>query len=896
MASNIDIVIEAVDNLSATVKRIETNVATFSRNVENSTKKVQRSTQKMTNKATKSLDSLSKSFGEVTTNIRRLGAIVGAIYAVRSAVNALLGVADDFKKFNEAMAFTNTIALLTDESLAKLTGQVSDLSVALGKAAPELARGLYDVYSSGFEGAEAMKILEVATQGAIAGWTDAEVAARGLMAVMNAYNRKTGADAVDIMDSMFKTVDKGVITFDELASEIGSVVTASSQLGIPFEQISAAMSEKTLRGISAAESATALESLMRSIMNPTDEARDTIKRLNAQNKDLNFQWDITTLRAKGLGGMMEDLSKASQGNFEVVGKLIPNIRGMRAAMVLAANDGKGFNEMLEEQAGRAGSTAKALEEADKSINRQLEAARAEWDAYKRSIGEVVAKLQLEFMKVLLIVAKYIDEHKEEIMAVIDAFKKYGQWVGNILKILKKFGEGTRDVMKGVSDFAKKIKDFIDGNKFLSWLGKAIDLVGKLEKKLLHIALMGPAGFFYDPPEKGQMDYSKYAKEYADQMSPMYGFTPLTGGITTPEVRDFPSLEELLGGDIDSATDKISKIIDKVTKEISEFYVDLGGFANDYTEALDEQADAFGESALKYSRFLEDIDTELSRLTDKHEKTIQKIEDDISDENRSFSDSMDDRAKKFEDTMDKMSQTHADKVEDLQHQLDLEIGMGLRADQEKIKELEKEMARENRDYAQSLADKTAEREDADADERRRNGERLEDLRERLAEEKLEYSQRTDDIKLEMDRELADYKAQQDEIRQKTADTLAGIVEDYQKAFKGIYDAIRESGVPSLLMQLPQITADALERSISGANVSRNLLAEQEYVNNWGGMYGRLPTSDEINMGVYGTSEGPTPVNVIINNPVVTDESYIDKISQQVQVTIGEAFRLAKNGAY
>ena len=40
-----------------------------------------------------------------------------------------------------------------------------------------------------------------------------------------------------------------------------------------------------------------------------------------ENKELNFQWDVATLRAKGLNGIMEDLSEATQGNFEVVGKI-----------------------------------------------------------------------------------------------------------------------------------------------------------------------------------------------------------------------------------------------------------------------------------------------------------------------------------------------------------------------------------------------------------------------------------------------------------------------------------------------------------------------------------------------------------------------------------------------
>ena len=410
MATKIDIVVEAVDNLSATVKKIENNVGKMTRSIQNDAQKVAVSTHKMSAQTTKSLNNMNTAFGEVSTNMRRIGALVGSIYAIRSAMMGLASVADDFKEFNEAMAYVNTIAQMTDESLAKLTAQVEDLSVALGKSAPELAKGLYDIYSSGFEGAEAMQVLEVATQGAIAGLTNVGVAAKGLMAVMNAYNRKTGADAIDIMNVMFKTVDKGVITFEQLASEIGSVVTMSSQLGIPFEQIGAAMSVMTLRGVSAAESATALEGLMRSIMKPADQAKKATEKLG-------IEWNVASLRAKGLSGMIKDLSDATQGNFEVIGQIIPEIRGMRAAMVLLSEDGDEFVRMLDIMALRSDSYMKAMAKANESVSRQLETAKSEWETYSREVGGAIANVQLLFYKSLISFSKWVSEHEKGLKIV-----------------------------------------------------------------------------------------------------------------------------------------------------------------------------------------------------------------------------------------------------------------------------------------------------------------------------------------------------------------------------------------------------------------------------------------------------------------------------------------------
>jgi len=113
--------------------------------------------------------------------------------------------------------------------------------------------------------------------------------------------------------------------------------------------------------------------------------------------------------------------------------------------------------------------------------------------------------------------------------------------------------------------------------------------------------------------------------------------------------------------------------------------------------------------------------------------------------------------------------------------------------------------------------------------------------------LEYEQKTADIQKALEREKVDYAKQQDEIRKKSNDTLRGIVEDYQKAFKDIFDAIRDSGVPSLLAQLPGLTQGAMDASIQGVQIPENYSAKEEFVKNWQGLYGRLPTDDEINIG-------------------------------------------------
>jgi TP901 family phage tail tape measure protein len=996
MASKIDIVIQAVDNLSATMQKIEANVKRTTTQINNSMKGIQSSSQQTADATVSNVNRMNTAFGELSTNVRRIGALVGSFYAVRSAVAAVATLSEDFKDLNANMAYVNTIAQLTDEQLKNLTLDVEDLSVSLGKAAPELARGLYDVYSSGFTGAEAMKVLEVSTKGAIAGLTTTAVAARGLMAIMNAYNRKTGADAVDIMDVMFKIVDKGVITFEELATQIGSVVTVSSQLGIPFEDVGAAMAQMTLRGIDAAESATALEGLMRSIMKPSDQAKEAIKKLNEQQKGLNFQWDVATLRAKGLKGIMEDLAKATQGNYEVMGAIIPEIRGMRSALVLASEGGAGFTEMQKEMRDHVNATQKAFEEANKSITRQLEDINAEWDDYKRKAGEALANVELALMKSLVSFASWIEKNKDTILAIIGVIKEltivflsykavmiaiagfdnifgwFARVQASVIAVNTTMGAGitTATAFKvalmslttpivitlAIAGFAlvmyqiqqlkrellsveqtreetinmisqnvtqtqqKTLADIAVLNTVISNAQKSNDVKTISQAKELQDNLYNLKKLYTQKDAKllddsgdrnvteinRQIDETKKAIEKGQKSLEASG--KLTGGlslmpaakptgITTPEYAASSTTEELLGPD--DALTKIAEKIAKVKKEISDFYGKIGDFSNDFKKELEDQADSLSDLGLKFNRYLEDTNIELTRLEEKHKETISSIENDISSENTKFNESMDDRLSKFNDTMNEMATSHADKTADLQHDIDLEVGMGLRADKEKLADLRLRLARENRDYADKVADDTAQKNLEDTRDKRDNAEKLKDYQLRLEQEKRDYQQKVDDISKELDREEFDYADQQNNILKKTQETLQGIVSAYQKAFDSVYDSIIESGVPALLTQLPTLTQTAIQNSIKNVQIPRNLMAEQEYVKNWGGKYGRLPSAEEISMGVYGTATGPNTeagVNITINNPVVNNQDTINSLIQQLNRAIAQGQVLAKSGAY
>ncbi len=178
------------------------------------------------------------------------GFVLGAgITAVVGGVSQLAAAGLDFEA---QMANVNSIMQLSSDGIADLSTQVLQLAQNPGitQGPAELAAGLYNIASSGFAGADGLQILEASAISATAGMTNADTSARAITAALNAYG--LGAEnAANISDMMFQTVNDGVISFEQLANNLGNTLPVAASLGIGFDQLGAAYAQMTLSGVNA---------------------------------------------------------------------------------------------------------------------------------------------------------------------------------------------------------------------------------------------------------------------------------------------------------------------------------------------------------------------------------------------------------------------------------------------------------------------------------------------------------------------------------------------------------------------------------------------------------------------------------------------------------------------
>jgi TP901 family phage tail tape measure protein len=292
------------------------------------------------------------------------------------------------------------------------------------QSAETMASGLYNVVSSGFSGQDAMTILEASGKAASAGQTDTETASRAILAALNAYGL-AAKDATDVSDILFKTVDKGVINFPQLANGIGGVMSTAAMAKVPLEQVGAAIATMTLSGITPDESITALNNMILKTIDPSEKMAAVIKKAG-------YESGAALLAAKGLPGVLDLIAEASGGAVEKVQELYPEIRAFKGAASMMAQGGGLLARNLEEiadPAARAGATTKAFNIQMAEASSQLTLAKNTAMAAVIEFGEGLLPVVIDLAKGAKALA---DQFRNLTPAQKEAWAKAVLWGGALL--------------------------------------------------------------------------------------------------------------------------------------------------------------------------------------------------------------------------------------------------------------------------------------------------------------------------------------------------------------------------------------------------------------------------------------------------------------------------------
>jgi TP901 family phage tail tape measure protein len=289
-----------------------------------------------------------------------------ALAAVTLAFNATVGAAAGF---DARMRNVNSITQTSDGALRALGSTTLALSRELPQSANTLAEGLYDIASSGFQGAKGIEVLDASARAASAGLTTTANSAQAIAGSLNAYGL-SAASAKDVSDTLFQTVNLGVLSFGDLTQGIGQVIGTAAAAGVSLDQMGQAIATMTLAGSQPAEAFTQLNQLLSQIITPS-------KALAGVFADLGYESGAAALKSKGLTGVMADIQRVTGGDVTQVSKLFVDIRSLRGALGLMTDQGHLYGRTVREWDAAhkgAGATARALAE-------QMKAVSAQWQLF-----------------------------------------------------------------------------------------------------------------------------------------------------------------------------------------------------------------------------------------------------------------------------------------------------------------------------------------------------------------------------------------------------------------------------------------------------------------------------------------------------------------------------------
>jgi len=254
-------------------------------------------------------------------------------------------------QFESAMKEVQTISRAVQQDFQGISQEIIDMSKEVPENAQKLAKGLYQIVSAGYDGAEAMDMLRQSAKLAVAGVSDTYTAADAITSIMNAYGEAAG-NAANISDKLFTTIKNAKTTMRELGPEITTVTGLAAQAGVAFDDLMAIISTgaKTLK---TPEMMTGIRGMLTAIIKPSEEAKELIA-------ELGIEFDTAALKAKGFQGFLNDLITATDGNIEMLSQLFPNVRGLTGLLSVATDEGKEFERQLQNIQSATGATEDAF--------------------------------------------------------------------------------------------------------------------------------------------------------------------------------------------------------------------------------------------------------------------------------------------------------------------------------------------------------------------------------------------------------------------------------------------------------------------------------------------------------------------------------------------------------
>lgn len=414
-----------------------------------------------------SLNRISRRLNKFERRVSRVGRSFAANFTAPIIAGAALG-SRSFLSLSENLNKIQNLVGVSGKTLEDFRQGLKRISSEVGVTQIALSDALFTVTSAGLRGAEALEVLEEAAKGTAVGLGDTKEIARATTAVLQAYGSEniTASKAANVL---FNTIKEGNLEASELAPNLGKVIGVASSLGVSFEEIGANIATFTRLGVSAEEATTSLTAVMSSFLNPGKKARQELAKMGVTVDELR-----KSIRERGLAQTMIDLMEATDGNFDAIGNLIPNVRALKNILGTTGQQSKEYlrivNALKEDHEG----LANAFEQVSASPAQQLRKAFVSLQNIGIEIGAVVVPIIVKIA--------------EKIKTVTDRFASLDEKTKENIVRIGLLVAAIGPALLAVSKLASGISGVVGALKFIvSPAGLAVTAIAGLAVAAIYVA-------------------------------------------------------------------------------------------------------------------------------------------------------------------------------------------------------------------------------------------------------------------------------------------------------------------------------------------------------------------------------------------------------------------------
>lgn len=306
------------------------------------------SRQRATREAENTADSTTRSLNRISGSMRTIGGAMSTVGTnMTSAITLPVAAAgkaifETGKQFESSMQKIVGLVGVSQSQVNAWSSELLKMGPAVRRPVTELADALYFATSSGIELSKAMGVVEISGKAATAGLGSTSVIADTLTSAMNAY-AKSGLTAAQAGDVLVSAVRDGKVEAAAFAPVLGRLLPTASNLGISFSDMAGTLAVMSRTGLDASEAATSLNAIMSAFLKPAEQSKKALASIGLSAED------VRQILAKpgGLVTAMHLLNNRTQGNDEVLARIIPNVRAYRGVMNVLAQDLPGVSKVLD---------------------------------------------------------------------------------------------------------------------------------------------------------------------------------------------------------------------------------------------------------------------------------------------------------------------------------------------------------------------------------------------------------------------------------------------------------------------------------------------------------------------------------------------------------------------